>query len=406
MRGAGRGGALWLRAPNGGERRLTRATRPSGRRRCRPTARASPTSARRARRRLHVRSFVAGCAGAAGDSVVVDRPCSPATAERLAWSPAGDRLAFAGTCGQHARRVRHAARRPLHEPRERASRRGRLDARRPHDRARRAWRRIAPATTATPIGCVIPASRRAAARRRPDGQRPLDGRCAGRGRRALAERHVALDAARGPSATPTRSIALESHRSALLRGARCTRAARAWEALRRTPAPRALAAHDDDELDAVIHDLLREHPPFRQAATGRAAVSSAHPVATAAGLEILREGRQRRRRGGRGVVRARRRRARRERRRAAMARCSCYQKGMDAARSSSSSCRACPKTRARRHARCSQNGRYPDDGPVLANVPGTVAAMHPAWQKYGSRKLAWADLARSRRFAPRATATS
>src|SRR5947208_16976176 len=39
-----------------------------------------------------------------------------------------------------------------------------------------------------------------------------------------------------------------------------------------------------------------------------------------------------------------------------------------------------------------QNGRLPDDGPVLANVPGTVAAMYLAVKKYGSGKIAWADI--------------
>jgi gamma-glutamyltranspeptidase len=39
-----------------------------------------------------------------------------------------------------------------------------------------------------------------------------------------------------------------------------------------------------------------------------------------------------------------------------------------------------------------QNGRYPDDGPVLAMVPGTVAAMELAWRKHGSGKLPWAAL--------------
>src|SRR5207248_8017205 len=38
------------------------------------------------------------------------------------------------------------------------------------------------------------------------------------------------------------------------------------------------------------------------------------------------------------------------------------------------------------------NGRLPDDGPVLANVPGTVAAVHLAVKKYGSGKVAWADI--------------
>ena len=38
------------------------------------------------------------------------------------------------------------------------------------------------------------------------------------------------------------------------------------------------------------------------------------------------------------------------------------------------------------------DGRYPDDGPVLANVPGTVAGMHSAWRQFGSKKAPWADL--------------
>jgi len=38
------------------------------------------------------------------------------------------------------------------------------------------------------------------------------------------------------------------------------------------------------------------------------------------------------------------------------------------------------------------DGRYPDDGPVLANVPGTVAGMHSAWKQFGSKKVPWADL--------------
>src|SRR4029077_8264762 len=63
-----------------------------------------------------------------------------------------------------------------------------------------------------------------------------------------------------------------------------------WEALRATYASRARAATSDDALEQVLHDALRERPPLRDAATGHAAVSSAHPVATAAGLEVLRKG--------------------------------------------------------------------------------------------------------------------
>jgi gamma-glutamyltranspeptidase len=39
-----------------------------------------------------------------------------------------------------------------------------------------------------------------------------------------------------------------------------------------------------------------------------------------------------------------------------------------------------------------EGGRYPSDGPVLAMIPGTVAAMHTAWKRHGSGKVAWADL--------------
>ena len=63
-----------------------------------------------------------------------------------------------------------------------------------------------------------------------------------------------------------------------------------WETLKAKYRPRAIAAKTDDELKAVLHDMLREHPPYRTAATGRAAVSSAHPVATAAGVEMLAKG--------------------------------------------------------------------------------------------------------------------
>ena len=40
----------------------------------------------------------------------------------------------------------------------------------------------------------------------------------------------------------------------------------------------------------------------------------------------------------------------------------------------------------------SHNGRLPDGGPVVVNVPGTVAAMYLAWQKFGTKKLPWSEL--------------
>ena len=163
-----------------------------------------------------------------------------------------------------------------------------------------------------------------------------------------------------------------------------------WETLKTKYRARAVAAKNDEELKTVLHDMLREHPPYRQSATGRAAVSSAHPVATAAGVEMLAK-------GGNVVD-------------AAVAvsfalgvvepdasglggygQTIVYLKSMDRPQLIEFMSRV-PEDAGLDNTSLLVNGRLPDGGPVVVNVPGTVAAMRLAWEKYGSKKIPWADL--------------
>ncbi len=164
-----------------------------------------------------------------------------------------------------------------------------------------------------------------------------------------------------------------------------------WNALLAEHHDAVRTAASEAELESAIYDLMSERPTYLPEVTGRAAVSSAHPLATEAGLEILQL-------GGNVVD-------------AAVAvsfalgvvepdasgiggygSMVLYLQGMDEPTAIEFLTRLPEAASLSNGYLISNGGDIPDSGPVVANVPGTVGGMWLAWEKYGSGELEWAEL--------------
>jgi gamma-glutamyltranspeptidase len=388
VRGRGSAAQLWVRSPDGAERQLTQepggarmpAISPDG-------GRVAYSAFREGRRLLRVRRLEGAGAGAGAGQAgarLAGQPLDQAlagdlAAEHPAWSPDGQRLAF--TTGRGRRGVWVVAAEGGY-PNQVSERYARPVWRPDGERLLLA---ALPGEELSYNGDPDRVADRALADPLPygarlwlvDAPRPVD----------VGTTEIALD----PPASPEDFVAAFDQVTGRLGELYYHQAPESnprrarWAELTARYRPRARAAGDAPALERTIHELLRERPPYREEAVGRAGVSSAHPLATAAGLEILR-------RGGNVVD-------------AAIA--VSFAVGVvepDASGIGGYGQMLIHLQGMAEPALIEFMSRTPEaatldnpalegaTGPVVVNIPGTVDGMWRAWQRFGGKKLSWAEL--------------
>lgn len=197
----------------------------------------------------------------------------------------------------------------------------------------------------------------------------------------------------GPRLAAAPGSRFEALTSALLKlyGRASTQAAAAWNDLFARFRPRVEAAKTDAAFEDAVDDMLAERPAVKpEASSNRAVVVSAHPLATAAGLEALRRGgnvvdaivavsfalgvteEDASGIGGEGMM--------------------LVHRASDGKTVAIDFKDQVPMEGTLTNPKILDGDRLVSSGPAAANIPGVVAGMDLAYRKYGSGRLAWKDL--------------
>lgn len=164
-----------------------------------------------------------------------------------------------------------------------------------------------------------------------------------------------------------------------------------WDGVAEQLRPLAEKAEDDTELEAVVDQLILERPLIKEEAQSqRAVIASAHPLATEVGIDVLRRGGNvvdaavavsfmlgvvepdASGIGGDGMM---------------MIHLKDLEKTVAIDFKDQTPSRATADNPA-----LFENGRLKTHGPAAVNIPGVVAGMGFAFEKYGSGVVGWADL--------------